>query len=665
MSFSDTPIDKNTVTSDNMAAAVPPSENKFDAENVSEPNALSEGMITEEKATTSEAISEVVTADNTDTVAEIPNTEHTPKAPADAASEVPAEGISNADEPLSTYPASDHCATEAQPTPPIPPHVSPRVNDNEITGGPTMISPRYGNTAQNPPFNHSPYAAPDNNYPHNPTGAQYTSGQSNQFPSSNGSYYPPRPPYPPQPPMNNYNGAPFGVPPVNPYYNGSPYGNPYGDQYVPPYPPPHRMPPPPINDNEYCATFAPTPNAVDPSAPIPKPKKPPKGHNAFRNELSAASEVKRNYPALFEGDDPLPGETPLAYGERREKERNNVKTHSKELLRKSATKLSLLLLLFATMFMVFTQVFPFILEKLGISALPDGQTIYTAIIYLLVYPVSFSLIIYLGNMGETHRVGTFLRKPKCSPLFVLKWFVILVGASYTISLLYDIVITPFLEFIGIPQDNTLMLFTSPFDIVVNLVVLCVFAPLFEEILFRGTMLSNHMKFGAWHACIVTGLYFGMFHMNLQQFLYASVGGMILAMVALKSGSLITSIILHAALNFLNFFSMLTIYFLDNGAQIMEESWRPEGPVWAVVLFTLNNLLPYLFIIVAIVMLIVELCINRHALRLPKGDSGLTAREKAVSFITTPAVIAAFIVYAALIIFFTCIVPILNAAAPAA
>ncbi|MEG2260013.1 MAG: CPBP family intramembrane glutamic endopeptidase, partial [Oscillospiraceae bacterium] len=45
-----------------------------------------------------------------------------------------------------------------------------------------------------------------------------------------------------------------------------------------------------------------------------------------------------------------------------------------------------------------------------------------------------------------------------------------------------------------------------------------------------------------------GLMFGLFHMNLSQFFYAAVLGMLLAYITLKTGNIKQSAILHIAIN---------------------------------------------------------------------------------------------------------------------
>ena len=559
------------------------------------------------------------------------------------------------------YPPNRQYPPQSNGYPPPPHGQSPHPGNSPYGNQPYGNQP-YGNQPYgNQPYSNSPYG--NSPYGNSPYGnSPYGNSPYGNSPYGNSPYS--NSPYGNSPYGNSpYGNSPYGNSP----YGNSPYGNsPYGGQ---PYGSPYfnRSPQkniPPLSDTAYCDPTVPAaPLNTEITAPIPREKKPSAKHNAYRNEPSAASEVKRRFPMFFKGAEPLPGETPELNYARKEYERGIIASESKGLLGKSANKLSLLLLLYGAIFMVLSFTIPIIFQYFDVLSTDLGYTLYIAVMYILIYPATFPLLTYLGNLDETHKVKTFFKKPQCSPSYILKWAVIITGLAYAVNIVYTLISTPLFELLEIPELDTFQPFTSPLDIIINFVVLCVFAPVFEEILFRGVMLSNHMKFGAWHACVVTGLYFGLFHMNLQQFLYASVGGILLAMVVLKTGSIISSIIIHAMLNFINFFSLLTVYFLDNGDQMMTDpNWMPVGKPWAVVLYTFTNYLPILLILIALIMFIVELCINRHSMRLPKGDSGLTQKEKSRAFISSPIVIVTLIVFAALIIFQTFLLPIINAAA---
>lgn len=76
-----------------------------------------------------------------------------------------------------------------------------------------------------------------------------------------------------------------------------------------------------------------------------------------------------------------------------------------------------------------------------------------------------------------------------------------------------------------------------------------FGPFCEELIFRGIISKGMTAFGSVIAsALVSGLFFGLMHMNLNQFCYAFVLGVIFSIVNYASGSIFTSLIMHIVVN---------------------------------------------------------------------------------------------------------------------
>lgn len=82
----------------------------------------------------------------------------------------------------------------------------------------------------------------------------------------------------------------------------------------------------------------------------------------------------------------------------------------------------------------------------------------------------------------------------------------------------------------------------------NLLLDLIMAPLFEELIFRKYVLDVLRPFGDRTACIVCGVLFGIFHMNLDQFFYAALLGILFSYVMLRTNNLWYTISLHALVN---------------------------------------------------------------------------------------------------------------------
>ena len=78
----------------------------------------------------------------------------------------------------------------------------------------------------------------------------------------------------------------------------------------------------------------------------------------------------------------------------------------------------------------------------------------------------------------------------------------------------------------------------------------IIGPIVEEVIFRHIILRRLLPFGEGFAVGISSLLFGLYHGNLAQFLYAFAVGWIFAIVAVRTGKLIHTILLHVFINFL-------------------------------------------------------------------------------------------------------------------
>lgn len=86
-------------------------------------------------------------------------------------------------------------------------------------------------------------------------------------------------------------------------------------------------------------------------------------------------------------------------------------------------------------------------------------------------------------------------------------------------------------------------------VVFELLGSCLVIPIAEELLFRGVVYKRlKLYFGVTPALIGSALIFGIMHVNLVQFLYAAVIGLLLAFVLEKTGKLSMAVFGHIAAN---------------------------------------------------------------------------------------------------------------------
>lgn len=70
----------------------------------------------------------------------------------------------------------------------------------------------------------------------------------------------------------------------------------------------------------------------------------------------------------------------------------------------------------------------------------------------------------------------------------------------------------------------------------------------EEITLRGIILSGYNGKSRFKAAVIIGLFFGIFHLDANQFLYATVLGFVLAYAVRVTGSIFASMIMHFIIN---------------------------------------------------------------------------------------------------------------------
>ncbi len=87
-------------------------------------------------------------------------------------------------------------------------------------------------------------------------------------------------------------------------------------------------------------------------------------------------------------------------------------------------------------------------------------------------------------------------------------------------------------------------------------VIAVWGPLCEEIAYRGFVFRGYRKSaGFWRAAILSAFLFGLVHMNLNQFIYAFVFGILLALLAEATGSIWPGFLYHMLFNAIAVFAM--------------------------------------------------------------------------------------------------------------
>ena len=179
--------------------------------------------------------------------------------------------------------------------------------------------------------------------------------------------------------------------------------------------------------------------------------------------------------------------------------------------------------------------------------------------YVLPFPVLYYLMKKLDSdrlEKESLRIETFL---------------LYLCISFTLMIIGNVIGLAVTALIGnaIQSDivNPIQTLINSSDIMLNLIIISIFGPIFEELFFRKLLIDRTIKYGARVSIIISATLFGLMHGNLNQFFYAFLLGGFFAYVYMKTGKIIYPILLHISLNLMG--SVLSLFVLESANAITQ------------------------------------------------------------------------------------------------
>lgn len=133
-------------------------------------------------------------------------------------------------------------------------------------------------------------------------------------------------------------------------------------------------------------------------------------------------------------------------------------------------------------------------------------------------------------------------------------FVVATIMCYAIMYGCNIIGTTITSFISMFKGSEVTNAVASVATSANMAVTCLYmvvcAPIMEEYVFRKLIVDRTRRYGQGVAVVVSGVMFGLFHGNLNQFAYAVVLGMFFAFIYVKTGKMIYTIGIHMIVNFM-------------------------------------------------------------------------------------------------------------------
>lgn len=219
-----------------------------------------------------------------------------------------------------------------------------------------------------------------------------------------------------------------------------------------------------------------------------------------------------------------------------------------ELQYKSTTvRLGCALLFFLALFFLYSFAITLI------AVLTEGHGIAGDIIYEILYGLLYAAVFTLpvlffrlisGGKPQA-RIYFERRLPRETPLYLFLGVAVILAAAYLNSLLLEVFeYSSFMEEVFVGDEVS-----ANYQVVLAVFTTAVVPAFAEELLFRGLVLTNLLPYGRVTAILGSALLFGMMHQNAGQFLYATVAGLVLGYVYVRTRSIWCCVLLHFVNNF--------------------------------------------------------------------------------------------------------------------
>ncbi len=138
------------------------------------------------------------------------------------------------------------------------------------------------------------------------------------------------------------------------------------------------------------------------------------------------------------------------------------------------------------------------------------------------------------------------KKRRLPPLLAVRLFLVALAMMFTVAL----ATAAALFWLAPDLMNPLSALAAPDSLPVLIVIGVILAPVGEELLFRGLLLRALGDYGDGMCILLSGVMFGLFHLNLYQIFYAAALGAFFAWLVRRTGLLRCAVIFHVLINLL-------------------------------------------------------------------------------------------------------------------
>ena len=190
-------------------------------------------------------------------------------------------------------------------------------------------------------------------------------------------------------------------------------------------------------------------------------------------------------------------------------------------------------------------VLPNVLSLIFLIAIGSGDYTktdwYLYVSYLLPQTAFAITIIWFLYYSKTP-LKKAVQSQKCKLRYFILAFILQVGLLFLSEL--NALFLSFLGNLGYEDAGIRLPFMDGFGFVGVLLVVAVLPAVFEEIMFRGVLLNGLKSFGKVGSVLLCGALFALYHQNPAQTLYQFCCGAAFALIAVRSGSVLPTMLSH-------------------------------------------------------------------------------------------------------------------------
>lgn len=315
----------------------------------------------------------------------------------------------------------------------------------------------------------------------------------------------------------------------------------------------------------------------------------------------------------------------------------------KKALRKASNMNPFLLILFYALVLSGAFVIRLLLPRIMDETGTYYKACYQICVFLFQYVIIVPLLLLIFRAVLGKKIGWKLKdsyhKPQATAGQCIRWCLISLGLVYAATFFSNI-------FFNIIQMLTGMQLHAPSMVaeqnwlgyLSNFLAFAILAPIFEEMLFRATLFRNTERFGGWFAVIMTGVFFGLWHGNYAQIIYAAVLGICVAFLTAKTHSVLPGMAVHFIMNLIGAIQSIAYSGIDiNNSDYMDSSYLMEHignfAVIGIMVMVVMGLL-----LTGMILFIIELVKHQETFRLENTVPQVSGGKKALVYLTAPVTV---------------------------